>query len=109
MFANGGGSPSKRFMKALLERRPNIEVMHFQGLLKNCDMEDIAEVLNDENAGEFIEYIHWRTEERVCILLNTPKENPRWKIVAERYGFSTSEIDNFEEDVQHLQSSETDF
>ena len=59
-------------------------------------MEDIAEVLNDENACEFIEYIHWRTEERVCILLNTPKENPRWKIVAERYGFTTSEIDNFE-------------
>ena len=53
-------------------------------------MEDIAEVLNDENADEFIEYIHWRTEERVCILLNTPKENPRWKIVADRYGFSTS-------------------
>ena len=43
-----------------------------------------------------MEYIHWRTEERVCILLNTPKENPRWKIVPERYGFSTSEIDNFE-------------
>ena len=53
LFANGGGSPSKRFMKALLERRPNIEVMHFQGLLKNCDMEDIAEVLND---------VHWITE-----------------------------------------------
>ena len=64
-----------------------MEVMHFQGFLKNSDMEDIAEVLNDENADEFIEYTHWRTEERVCILLNTPKEIPRWKIVAERYGF----------------------
>ena len=59
-------------------------------------VDDIAVVLNDENVDEFMEYIHWRTEERVCIILNTPKENPRWKIVAERYGFSTSEIDNFE-------------
>ena len=33
-FANGGGSPSKRFMTALLEQRPNMEVMHFQGMLK---------------------------------------------------------------------------
>ena len=69
-------------MTALLERRPNVEVMPFQGLLINFEMEDIADVLNVENASEFIEYIHWRTEERVCILVNTPKENPRWKIVA---------------------------
>ena len=36
MFANGDGSPSKRFITALLEQRSN--------------MEDIAEVFNDENA-----------------------------------------------------------
>ena len=96
LFANGGGSPSRRFMVALLEQRPNIEVMHFQGLLKNSDMEDISEVSNDENADEFMEYIHWRTQDRVYIHLNTPKENPRWKIVAGTYGFSTEEIENFE-------------
>ena len=45
-------------------------------------MEDIAEVLDDEKVDEFMEYC-------ICILL-------RWKIVAQRYGFSTSEIDNFE-------------
>ena len=43
LFANGGGSPSKRFMTALLEQRPNMEVMYFQGLLNNSDVEDIAE------------------------------------------------------------------
>ena len=36
----------------------------------------------------------------LCIHLNTPKENPRWKIVAERYGFSTAEINNFERAVE---------
>ena len=66
----------------LLQQRPNMEVMHFQCLLKNEDMEDIVEVLDDEKVDEFMEYC-------ICILL-------RWKIVAQRYGFSTSEIDNFE-------------
>ena len=44
--------------------------------------------------------IHWKIEERVYIHLNTPKENPRWKIVAERYGFSTSDINKFESAVE---------
>ena len=87
LFANGGGSPSKRFMTALLEHRPNMKVTHFQGNVKNSDLEDIAEVLNVEKADFFMENIHWVIEERVCILLNTPKESPRWKIVAKKYGF----------------------
>ena len=61
LFANGGGSPTKRFMTALLEQRPNMGVMHFP--LINNGMEDIAEVMNDANdADEFMEYIYWRTE-----------------------------------------------
>ena len=96
LFANGGGSPSRRFMIALLNWRPDMEVVHFQGLLIKNGMEDIASLLDEENANDFMDRINWRTEERVCILLNTPKENPRWKIVAERYGFSKSDIDNFE-------------
>ena len=59
-------------------------------------MQHIAELLNDEKADDFMENIHWRTEKRVCIHLNTPKENPRWKKVATAYGFSAAEIDNFE-------------
>ena len=47
-----------------------------------------------------MENINWRTEDRVCIHLNTPQENPRWKRVAETYGFSTSEIDKFERAVE---------
>ena len=66
----------------LLQQRPNMEVMHFQCLLKNEAMEDIVEVLDDEKVDEFMEYC-------ICILL-------RWKTVAQWYGFSTSEIDNFE-------------
>ena len=62
LFANGGGSPSKRFMTALLAQRPNMEVMHFQGLLINSGMEDIAEVLTGEKADVFMENIHWVIE-----------------------------------------------
>ena len=77
-----------------------MEVVHFQGILINNGMEHIANLLNDEKADGFMENIHWKTEERVCIHLNTPKENPRWKIVAEKYGFSTSDINKFESAVE---------
>ena len=100
LFANGGGSPSRRFMFALLNFRPNMEVMHFQGLLINNGMEHIANLLNDEKPDGYMEDINWKTKERVCIHLNTPKENPRWKIVAERYGFSASDINTFESAVK---------
>ena len=100
LFANGGGSPSRHFMFALLNFRPITGIMHFQDVLINSGMQDIANLLNDEKPDDFMENIHWRTEERVCIHLNTPKENPRWKIVAKAYGFSTAEIDNFERAVE---------
>ena len=100
LFANGGGSPSRRFMFALLNFRPNMEVVHFQGILINNSMQHIADLLNEEKSYDFMENINWRTEDRVCIHLNTPKENPRWKIVAERYGFSTVEINEFERAVE---------
>ena len=64
----------------LLQQRPYMEVMHFQCLLKNEDMEDIVEVLDDEKVDEFMEY-------RICILL-------RWKIVSLKYM-----------DSQHLKST----
>ena len=63
-------------------------------------MQDIADLLNDDKPDDFMENINWRTEDRSCIHLNTPKENPRWKIVAERYGFSTVEINEFERAVE---------
>ena len=63
-------------------------------------MEHIANLLNDEKADDFMENFHWRTEEHVCIYLNTPKENPRWEIVAYAYGFSTSDIGKFERAVE---------
>jgi hypothetical protein len=99
LFAHGGGSPSKRFMAALLAMRPNMKVADFCGLMLNNGMEDIVSLLDDEDADAFMEYIHWRTEERINIHLNMPKENPRWRIVAERYGFSTREIDTFETEM----------
>ena len=34
-----------------------MEVMHFHCLLKNEDMEDIVEVLDDEKVDELMEYI----------------------------------------------------
>ena len=64
----------------LLQQRSNMEVMHFHCLLKNEDMEDIVEVLDDEKVDEFMEY-------RICILL-------RWKIVALK-----------DMDSQHLKST----
>ena len=77
-----------------------MEVMHFQVILVNNGMEHISNLMNDEKADGFMENIHLKTEERLCIHLNTPKENPRWKIVAERYGFSTSDINTFERAVE---------
>ena len=77
-----------------------MEVVHFQGILINNGMEHIANLLNDEKADGFMENIHWKTEERVCIHLNTPKENSRWKIVAESYGFSPSAFNTFEGAVE---------
>ena len=59
-------------------------------------MQHIADLMNEEKPDDFMENINWRTEDHVCIHLNTPKENPRWKIVAERYGLSTVEINEFE-------------
>ena len=69
-------------------------------MLTNNDMQHIAALLNEEKQDDFMENINWRTEDRVCIHLNTPKENPRWKIVAERYGFSAVEINEFERAVE---------
>ena len=66
-----------------------MEVVHFKGILINNGMQHIADLLNEEKPDDFMENMNCRTEDRVCIHLNTPKENPRWKIVAERYGFST--------------------
>ena len=75
-----------------------MKVVHFKGILINNGMQNIADLLSDEKRDDFMEYIHWRTQDRIH--LNTPKEIPRWKIVAETYGFSTAEIDNFERVVE---------
>ena len=93
LFASGGGSPSQRFMLLLRQRRPHITVRIFQSMLEMHQMNDISTMLDGEQCDLFCEYINWRIEESICSRLNTPREEPRWKMMAITRGFSPSEIE----------------
>ncbi len=100
LYANGGGSPAKRFLMSLHERRPNMTVATFQAILIMHKMTDIADLLAEEQGRGFLEGISYKTEDRVCAQLNSPEDRPRWMAVARTCSFNKTDIDEMYEAIR---------
>jgi hypothetical protein len=86
LMEDGGGSPGKWFVNTLFQQRPQTLIRDFQGAMLNCGMDDVAELLDEEDGGAFLDSIHWEAGESVEEQLNLPKESPRWRELSKRYG-----------------------
>ena len=100
LFASGGGSPSQHFILRLRQRRPHMTVKIFKAMLEMYNMNDISTLLDGVNDDMFFEYINWKIENIICSRLNSPREQPRWKSMADTCGFSPSEIVEIENAIR---------